>query len=105
MALVTPFRDGMNLVAKEFVAAQLPEEPAVLVVSRFAGAARELSDALVVNPYDTDGVADAIHRALNMRRKERIERWSSMMSVLENNDLTAWRRGYVRALRRTARTA
>lgn len=103
VALVTPFRDGMNLVAKEFVAAQSPDDPGVLVVSRFAGAARELRDALVVNPHDTDGVANAIHRALNMRRKERIERWSSMMGVLEDNDLTAWRHGYVRALRRTAR--
>ena len=105
VALVTPFRDGMNLVAKEFVAAQSPDDPGILIISRFAGAARELSDALVVNPYDTDGVANAINRALTMRRRERVERWSSMMGVLEDNDLTAWRRKYVGALRRTARVA
>ena len=62
IALVTPLRDGMNLVAKEYVASQDPEDPGVLVLSRFAGAAYELPDALQVNPYDVDGVADAIAR-------------------------------------------
>ena len=105
VGLVTPFRDGMNLVAKEYVAAQAPDDPGVLVISPFAGAARELSDALVVNPYDTEGVANAIHRALNMSRKERVERWTAMMDILEHNDVTAWRRKFVAALRRSALAA
>ena len=105
VGLVTPFRDGMNLVAKEYVAAQAPDDPGVLIVSRFAGAARELSDAVIVNPYDTDDVAEAIGRALTMSRKERIERWSSMMGVLEEHDVTSWRRKFIGALRRTALAA
>src|SRR5690606_4648627 len=74
MALVTPLRDGMNLVAKEFVAAQDPQDPGVLVLSRFAGAAEQLSGAVLVNPYDIGGVADAIHAALQMDVDERRER-------------------------------
>src|SRR4029453_2961504 len=67
IGLVTPLRDGMNLVAKEYVAAQNPEDPGVLVLSQFAGAAQELDSALIVNPFDTDGVAGAIEQALSMR--------------------------------------
>ena len=63
VGLVTPLRDGMNLVAKEYVAAQDPEDPGVLILSTFAGAAQELESAVMVNPYDVDGVAEAIHRA------------------------------------------
>jgi trehalose 6-phosphate synthase len=74
VALVTPLRDGMNLVAKEFVAAQNPDDPGVLVLSRFAGAAEELTDALLVNPFDADDIADAMHRALTMSLDERRER-------------------------------
>ena len=66
VGLVTPLRDGMNLVAKEYVAAQDPDDPGVLILSTFAGAARELESALIVNPYDVDGVAEAIHRAITM---------------------------------------
>ena len=62
VGLVTPFRDGMNLVAKEYVACQDPEDPGVLVLSRFAGAAEELGDALIVNPYDIESVADALQK-------------------------------------------
>ena len=62
---MTPLRDGMNLVAKEYVACQDPEDPGVLVLSRFAGAAEELGDALIVNPYDIEWVADALQRALD----------------------------------------
>ena len=62
--MVTPLRDGMNLVAKEFVAAQDPADPGVLVLSRFAGAARQLEAALLVNPHDPDAVADALDGAL-----------------------------------------
>ena len=100
VGLVTPLRDGMNLVAKEFVAAQDPDDPGVLVLSTFAGAARELESALLVNPYDLDGVADAIAAAVRMRVGERRERWQAMMDVLRAHDITAWRRGYLAALAR-----
>jgi trehalose 6-phosphate synthase len=98
VGLVTPLRDGMNLVAKEFVAAQDPEDPGVLVLSSFAGAARELDSALLVNPYDLDGVADAIAAAMRMRLPERRERWQAMMDTLRTHDITAWRRNYLAAL-------
>ena len=99
IGLVTPLRDGMNLVAKEFVAAQDPKDPGVLVLSSFAGAARELDGALLVNPYDLDGVADAIAAAAEMPMEERRERWFSMMSRLRTHDITAWRHGYIEALK------
>ncbi len=99
VGLVTPLRDGMNLVAKEFVAAQDPSDPGVLVLSSFAGAARELDGALLVNPYDLDGVADAIAAAVEMPMEERRERWSSMMARLRTHDITAWRHGYIEALK------
>ena len=98
VGLVTPLRDGMNLVAKEFVASQDPEDPGVLVLSSFAGAARELDSALLVNPYDLDGVADAIAIAMRMRQPERKERWQAMMDTLRTHDITAWRRNYLAAL-------
>ena len=99
VGLVTPLRDGMNLVAKEFVAAQDPDNPGVLVLSSFAGAARELDGALLVNPYDLDGVADAIATAAEMPMDERRERWTSMMTRLRTHDITAWRRTYIEALK------
>ena len=99
VGLVTPLRDGMNLVAKEFVAAQDPDDPGVLVLSSFAGAARELDGALLVNPYDLDGVADAIATAAEMPMDERRERWTSMMTRLRTHDITAWRRTYIEALK------
>ncbi|MDB6164573.1 MAG: alpha,alpha-trehalose-phosphate synthase, partial [Xanthomonadaceae bacterium] len=98
IGLVTPLRDGMNLVAKEYVAAQDPEKPGVLVLSRFAGAASELGPALQVNPYDLDGVADAIAQAFVMPLAQRRERWRAMMDTLERHDIGAWRRGYLDAL-------
>ncbi len=98
VGLVTPLRDGMNLVAKEYVAAQDPEDPGALVLSCFAGAAQELTDALLVNPFDIDGVAEAIHEGLAMPREERIARWQSMMAVLRRNDIVAWRESFVAAL-------
>ncbi len=98
VGLVTPIRDGMNLVAKEFVASQDPEDPGVLVLSRMAGAAHELTDAVLVNPYDIDGVADGIQTALRMPLGERRERHAGMISVLKRNDITAWRTRFVDAL-------
>jgi trehalose 6-phosphate synthase len=100
VGLVTPLRDGMNLVAKEYVACQDPENPGVLVLSRFAGAAMELTDALLVNPADTEEVADALERALKMQLAERRERWRAMMNVLEKNDITVWRNAYLQSLHR-----
>jgi trehalose 6-phosphate synthase len=75
LALVTPLRDGMNLVAKEFVAAQDPLDPGVLILSHFAGAAEELTEALLVNPFDADEMADAIHEGLSMPLEERVRRY------------------------------
>jgi trehalose 6-phosphate synthase len=99
IALVTPLRDGMNLVAKEFVAAQDPENPGVLVLSRLAGAAAELGEAaLLVNPHDTVGVANAILEASIMPRGDRLERHAEMMRVLRLNDIHAWRRRFLEAL-------
>ncbi|MEM6850292.1 MAG: trehalose-6-phosphate synthase [Pseudomonadota bacterium] len=95
VALVTPLHDGMNLVAKEYVAAQDPEDPGVLVLSEFAGAADQLSDALLVNPYDVSGVADAINQALNMPLEERKERWGAMMRGVVDQDIGWWRETYL----------
>ena len=107
VGLVTPLRDGMNLVAMEYLASQPPDDPGVLVLSRFAGAARYLRDALIVNPYDVEGVAETIQTALTMPAGERWERWQSSMKVLRSNSVEAWykrdhhstRRGIVRTLR------
>jgi trehalose 6-phosphate synthase len=96
--LVTPVRDGMNLVAKEYVAAQEPRNPGMLVLSSLAGAACELTDAIIVNPHDRDDVADGIATALDMPLKERCERNSAMMEILRRNDITAWRTRFVDAL-------
>ena len=98
VGLVTPFRDGMNLVAKEFVAAQDPADPGVLVLSKFAGAACELSAALLVNPYDTHEIAFAVRNALNMPLQERRKRWEVMMDALQRNTVSTWRDGFLRAL-------
>ncbi len=99
IGLVTPLRDGMNLVAKEYVAAQDPDDPGVLVLSRFAGAAPELAvGAIIVNPYDVEGVAESLQRALNMPREERRERHAAMMKVLRENDISHWRERFVQAL-------
>jgi trehalose 6-phosphate synthase len=89
-ALVTPLRDGMNLVAKEYVAAQDAADPGVLILSRFAGAARECVAALLVNPYDPEGVAIAINRALSMPLSERRQRHEQNYRVLVENDITHW---------------
>jgi trehalose 6-phosphate synthase len=99
VGVVTPLRDGMNLVAKEYVASQNPHQPGVLVLSRFAGAARELDAALLVNPYDRDAVADALHRALIMPMGERSERWEDMMQKIRDNSIDTWRETFLAALR------
>ncbi|MBV9250936.1 MAG: trehalose-6-phosphate synthase [Acetobacteraceae bacterium] len=85
LGVVTPLRDGMNLVAKEYVAAQNPNDPGVLILSRFAGAADELTDALIVNPFDEDAIADAMHIGLTMGVEERRERWRSLRQRVWKN--------------------
>jgi len=98
IGLVTPLRDGMNLVAKEYVASQDPEDPGVLVLSRFAGAAAELDAALIVNPYDIESVAESLQRGLTMPLEERLERHQTMMAVLRHNDIGRWRNRFIDAL-------
>lgn len=98
VALVTSLRDGMNLVAKEYVAAQDPADPGVLILSRFAGAAEQMTSALLVNPYAREELADAIHRALQMSLAERRERWEAMMQVVRDTDVGRWRDNFVTAL-------
>ena len=90
VGLVTPFQDGMNLVAKEYVAAQNPLDPGVLVLSEFAGAAKQLDAAVLVNPHDIDGMAQAITYALAMSASERRERWNNMIERLEDSALDVW---------------
>ncbi|WP_246641669.1 alpha,alpha-trehalose-phosphate synthase (UDP-forming) [Paraburkholderia edwinii] len=97
---VTPLRDGMNLVAKEYVSAQDPEDPGVLVLSRFAGAAQELTGALIVNPVDIDDMADALAAALAMPLAERQARHRDMMTQLRENNVSVWRDNFMRDLQR-----
>ncbi len=103
IGLVTPLRDGMNLVAKEYVAAQDPENPGVLLLSRFAGAARELRGALLVNPYDIEGTANSLAKALNMSLEERRERWQGMMGHLLEHDVSRWCDDFLKDLMTHAR--
>ena len=98
VGLVTPLRDGMNLVAKEYVASQDPADPGVLVLSVFAGAAAELDHALIVNPYDTLEVAQTIAKALKMPLQERQERWASLMARIRKSDIHIWCRDFLKAL-------
>jgi trehalose 6-phosphate synthase len=103
VGLVTPLRDGMNLVAKEYVASQNPEDPGVLILSRFAGAAHECQAALLVNPYDPDSVALAIGQALSMPLAERRERYDALFRVLSQNDIQHWADRFLSALEREPR--
>jgi trehalose 6-phosphate synthase len=98
VGLVTPMRDGMNLVAKEYVAAQDPADPGVLVLSRFAGAAQQMSEALIVNPYDTHEVAEAIRTALAMPKSERVRRFERLYTTIASTDIGWWTRRYLEAL-------
>jgi trehalose 6-phosphate synthase len=102
---VTPLRDGMNLVAKEYVASQDPADPGVLVLSQFAGAAEQLPGALIVNPFDLTQMADALARALAMPLEERQARHAEMMKRLRANDLSTWRDAFLDDLRQVATAA
>jgi trehalose 6-phosphate synthase len=103
VGLVTPLRDGMNLVAKEYVASQDPKDPGVLVLSEFAGAARQMREAVIVNPYSREDVADALKRAVTMERGERIKRWEALMDGVKTFDVKLWRDSFVAALRASRR--
>jgi len=101
VGLVTPLRDGMNLVAKEYVAAQNPADPGVLILSEFAGAAAQMTSALIVNPLDREQVSDAIRLALSMPRRERQRRWEALFGDVVGDDINAWRDSFVDCLKRT----
>ena len=98
IGLVTPLRDGMNLVAKEYVAAQSDEDPGVLVLSRFAGAADDMDGAVIVNPYDIEAVAEAMHFGLTMPLDERQDRWRRLFAQIQQHDVSHWRHNFVKAL-------
>ncbi|MGP0092722.1 MAG: alpha,alpha-trehalose-phosphate synthase (UDP-forming) [Xanthobacteraceae bacterium] len=100
VALVTPLRDGMNLVAKEYVAAQDAEDPGVLILSRFAGAAVECEAALLINPYDPESVGTAIAQALSMPLDERRARHEAIFQVLSTNNVELWGERFLIALTR-----
>jgi trehalose 6-phosphate synthase len=102
VGLVTPLRDGMNLVAKEYVVAQDPDNPGVLVLSRFAGAAEQLKEALLVNPYDPQGMADSIQQALQMPLAERQARHQKLMARIKEHDVHWWRKAFMDALQAAA---
>jgi trehalose 6-phosphate synthase len=98
VCLVTPMRDGMNLVAKEYVAAQNPDDPGVLVLSRFAGAARQMTDAVIVNPYSREEMSEALKVALTMPLDERRRRWERLYEGVRTSDVKVWRDSFVTAL-------
>ena len=99
VGLVTPLRDGMNLVAKEYVAAQNPKDPGVLILSQFAGAAAQMKEALIINPFSREEMSEALHLALSMELPERIRRWEALIEGVKRDDITAWRDSFVRALK------
>ena len=101
VGLITPLRDGMNLVAKEYVAAQDPQNPGVLVLSRFAGAAHQFGAALLVNPHDTDELAESLDAALTMSLEERQDRWRACWRAIEDRSGLGWGRAFLAALLRT----
>lgn len=98
VGLVTSLRDGMNLVAKEYAACQNPDDPGMLLLSEFAGAAHELDTALIVNPFNIEATGEAIARALSMPLEERRERHAAMMAVLRRNDIFTWTERFLAGL-------
>jgi trehalose 6-phosphate synthase len=99
VGLVTPLRDGMNLVAKEYVVAQNPDDPGVLVLSRFAGAARQMPEAVIVNPFSREEMSEGLKQAISMPRAERIARWERLMDGVCSSNVQVWRDSFVNALR------
>ena len=92
---MTSLRDGMNLVAKEFVAAQSEDDPGVVVLSRFCGAADSMRDALIINPYDIEETASAMYQALRMPRGERRRRWSALIEGVRAFTAKDWSRAFL----------
>lgn len=90
IGLVTPLRDGMNLVAKEYIAAQDPDDPGVLILSRFAGAAMQMPEAVLVNPHSPDELSHAIKLALDMPRDERKRRWDALIKTVRDDNVQRW---------------
>ncbi|MEM7505401.1 MAG: trehalose-6-phosphate synthase [Pseudomonadota bacterium] len=105
VGLVTPLRDGMNLVAKEYIAAQDADDPGVLILSQFAGAAADLREAIIVNPYDPEEVALAMHAALSMTVEERKDRHGDLHSRIKLHDSAEWRQAFIRDLSTAAELA
>ena len=100
VGLVTPLRDGMNLVAKEYVAAQEEDDPGVLILSKFAGAAEAMDQALIVNPYDKDEVAEALQAAIKMPLEERRARHQALLKTIRTQDVHAWSEAFLSSLAR-----
>jgi len=98
ICLVTPLRDGMNLVAKEYVAAQDPDDPGVLILSQFAGAAHQLTEAVLVNPHSPDNLSRAIRTALDMPLEERRRRYAALVETVRNEDIHQWTANFVKDL-------
>ena len=104
VCMVTPLRDGMNLIAKEYVAAQDAADPGVLILSKFAGASEEMTEALIVNPYSIEETSDAIRAALEMTLEERCERHGALLTGIKKNDATAWSNSFLESLKRVRST-
>ena len=104
VCMVTPLRDGMNLIAKEYVAAQGAADPGVLILSKFAGASEEMADALIVNPYSVEETAEAIRHALEMTLAERCERHGALLARVQKNDAAAWSQSFLEHLKRVRTT-
>ena len=98
--MVTPLRDGMNLVAKEYVAAQDAADPGVLILSQFAGAAEQMTEALIVNPYSIEETAEAIRSALEMTPVERCARHGALLAGVKKHDAAAWSQSFLDHLKR-----
>ncbi|MNR98088.1 Alpha,alpha-trehalose-phosphate synthase [UDP-forming] [compost metagenome] len=98
---ISSLRDGMNLVAKEYIAAQDPENPGVLILSKYAGAAEQMSQALIVDPQDRAAMMDALKMALEMSKAERINRYQQLIEGLSASDLTHWRNDFLDDLEKT----
>jgi len=101
IGLVTPLRDGMNLVAKEYLAAQDPADPGVLILSQFAGAAQQLTQAVLVNPHSPDDLSHAIRTALDMGPEERKRRYDAMIPSIREENVQAWMQDFCRDLEAT----
>ncbi len=104
IGLITPMRDGMNLVSKEFVACQPPVSPGILILSEMAGAAAELREALLINPNDMDEMVEALHRAAEMGDEERLRIWDKLRDRVFSYDVFEWASDYLQSLDNAVQT-